>query len=74
MIFSELESSEQNGSILQLVPGTYSVWDLKSMSVGHGGSSGSNIILQFVPGMYLVWVLRSIPLGHGGSGVQVTPK
>ena len=47
MISSELESTEQKGRILQLVPGTYSVWDLKSMPVGHGGSSGSSTILVF---------------------------
>ena len=89
LISSELESSEQKGRILQLVPGIYSVWDLKSMPVGHGGSSGSatilvfwvetsnnpgsNAILQFDPGTYSVSLLKSIPLGHGGSGIQVTP-
>ena len=89
MIPSELELSEQKGRILQLVPGIYSVWDLKSMPVGHGGSSGSatilvfwvetsnnpgsNAILQFDPGTYSVSLLKSIPLGQGGSGIQVTP-
>ena len=52
MISSELESSKQKGSILQFCPGTNSVWDVKSIPLGHGGS-GVQVTPMFVQDIYV---------------------